>query len=58
MNDFQFVEINGMKITDPTHSYILLWKALSNSDDKVTSKHAAELLESTFSNATSNRLPW
>jgi len=57
LNDFQFVEINGMKITDPTHSYILLWKALSNSDDKVTSKHAAELLESTFSNASSNRLP-
>ncbi|OUM66192.1 hypothetical protein PIROE2DRAFT_59514 [Piromyces sp. E2] len=57
LNDFQFVEINGMKITDPTHSYILLWKALSNSDDKITSKHAAELLESTFSNASSNRLP-
>lgn len=57
LNDFQFVEINGMKITDPTHSYILLWKALSNSNDKITSKHAAELLESTFSNASSNRLP-
>ncbi|ORX45977.1 P-loop containing nucleoside triphosphate hydrolase protein [Piromyces finnis] len=57
LNDFQFVEINGMKITDPTHSYILLWKALSNSDDKITSKHAAELLESTFSNTSSNRVP-
>ncbi|ORX87891.1 P-loop containing nucleoside triphosphate hydrolase protein [Anaeromyces robustus] len=57
LNDFQFVEINGMKITDPIHSYILLWKALSNSNDKITSKHAAELLESTFSNASSNRLP-
>ncbi|KAG4091057.1 P-loop containing nucleoside triphosphate hydrolase protein [Neocallimastix lanati (nom. inval.)] len=57
LNDFQFVEINGMKITDPTHSYILLWKALSNSNDKITSKHAAELLESIFSNTNSNRLP-
>ncbi|KAG7143507.1 hypothetical protein HYQ45_000299 [Verticillium longisporum] len=30
LDDFIFVEINGMKITDPHQSYSLLWEALKS----------------------------
>ncbi|CAO3631418.1 unnamed protein product [Cunninghamella blakesleeana] len=49
---FDFVEINGMKLTDPNQAYSILWNCLNYENDgkkKITSNHALELLESRFS---------
>ncbi|CDS13846.1 hypothetical protein LRAMOSA06020 [Lichtheimia ramosa] len=48
---FNFVEINGMKVTDPNQSYSILWQALNKADNnrRVTSHHALDLLEAKFS---------
>ncbi|KAG5460393.1 MAG: hypothetical protein BJ554DRAFT_7567, partial [Olpidium bornovanus] len=35
---FQFVEINGMKLTEPAQAYIQLWEAISG--QRVTAAHA------------------
>jgi origin recognition complex subunit 1 len=55
LDDFIFVEINGMKITDPYHSYPLLWEALKG--DRVSSAQALELLEREFGNPNPRRVP-
>ena len=54
MDDFIFVEINGMKITDPHQSYSLLWQALKG--DRVSPSHALELLEMEFSHPSPRRV--
>ena len=41
LDDFIFVEINGMKVTDPHQSYSLLWEALRG--DRVSPTHALDL---------------
>lgn len=53
MEAFDFVEINGMKVTDPTQAYSLLWEALF--EEKVTSSHALTLLEKHFSTPSTKR---
>lgn len=55
LDDFYFVEINGMKVTDPHQSYSLLWEALKG--DRVTPSHALELLEREFSTPSPRRVP-
>ncbi|KAF9174651.1 Origin recognition complex, subunit 1 [Mortierella sp. AD010] len=55
ISPFQFVEINGMKVTEPSYAYVLLWMALS--DQKVTASHALQLLERQFSTPGPRRLP-
>ena len=55
LNDFIFVEINGLRITDPHRSYSLLWEALHG--DRVSPSHALELLERDFSNPNPRRVP-
>ncbi|KAF1972936.1 P-loop containing nucleoside triphosphate hydrolase protein [Bimuria novae-zelandiae CBS 107.79] len=55
LDDFIFVEINGMKVTDPHQSYSLLWQALHN--DRVSPSHALELLEREFSTPSPRRVP-
>ncbi|KAF9974025.1 Origin recognition complex, subunit 1 [Actinomortierella ambigua] len=55
ISPFQFVEINGMKVTEPSYAYVLLWQALS--DNKVTANHALQLLERQFSTPGPRRLP-
>ena len=55
LDDFYFVEINGMKVTDPHQSYSLLWEALKG--DRVSSAHALELLEREFSTLSPRRVP-
>ncbi|KAF9946901.1 Origin recognition complex, subunit 1, partial [Mortierella alpina] len=55
ISPFQFVEINGMKVTEPSYAYVLLWLALS--DQKVTANHALQLLEKQFSTPGPRRLP-
>ena len=55
LDEFIFVEINGMKVTDPHQSYSLLWEALRG--DRVSPSHALDLLEREFSNPSPRRVP-
>ncbi|XP_074858978.1 origin recognition complex subunit 1 [Carettochelys insculpta] len=43
---FQFIEINGMKLTDPRQAYVQILQLLTG--QKVTAAHAAELLAKLF----------
>lgn len=54
MDDFIFVEINGMKVTDPHQSYSLLWEALKG--DRVSPSHALDLLGREFSHPSPRRV--
>ncbi|KAI1007217.1 Origin recognition complex subunit 1 [Podosphaera aphanis] len=55
LDPFTFVEINGMKLTDPSQSYTLLWEALKG--DRVSPTHALGLLEREFSQPSPRRTP-
>lgn len=55
LDEFIFVEINGMKVTDPHQSYALLWEALRG--DRVSPSHALNLLDREFSNPSPRRVP-
>ena len=55
LDDFYFVEINGMKVTDPHQSYSLLLEALKG--DRVSSTHALDLLQREFSTPSPRRVP-
>ena len=55
LDDFNFVEINGMKVTDPHQSYALLWEALKG--DRVSPSHALSLLSQEFSHPSPRRIP-
>lgn len=55
LDDFIFVEINGMKVTDPHQSYSLLWEALKG--ERVSSGHALGLLEREFDHPSPRRVP-
>ncbi|KAB5584357.1 hypothetical protein PHYPO_G00106510 [Pangasianodon hypophthalmus] len=44
---FRFIEINGMKMTDPHQAYVQILQKLT--DQKVTADHASALLEKRFS---------
>ncbi len=55
LDDFIFVEINGMKITDPHQAYSLLWEALKG--QRVSPTQALDLLEREFSNPSPRRVP-
>ncbi|KAF5641880.1 origin recognition complex subunit 1 [Fusarium sp. NRRL 52700] len=55
LDDFIFVEINGMKITDPHQSYTLLWEALKG--ERASPAQALDHLEREFSNPSPRRIP-
>lgn len=55
LEEFIFVEINGMKITDPYQSYTLLWEALHQ--QRVSSSQALNLLQVEFNNPGTRRTP-
>ncbi|CAL8583796.1 Origin recognition complex, subunit 1 [Xanthoria parietina] len=55
LDDFIFVEINGMKVTDPHQSYSLLWEALKG--ERVSPSHALSLLEREFDRPSPRRVP-
>ena len=55
LDGFIFVEVNGMKVTDPHQSYSLLWEALRG--DRVSPSHALDLLEHEFSHPNPRRVP-
>ncbi|KAM9324696.1 origin recognition complex subunit 1 [Gastrophryne carolinensis] len=50
---FQFIEINGMKLTDPHQAFVQILKLLTG--QKATADHAAALLEKRFSTPASKR---
>uniref|UniRef100_A0A4W3IWN1 Origin recognition complex subunit 1 n=1 Tax=Callorhinchus milii TaxID=7868 RepID=A0A4W3IWN1_CALMI len=50
---FQFIEINGMKLTDPHQAYVQILKLLTG--QKATADHAAALLEKRFSTPAAKR---
>ena len=54
-DDFTFVEINGMKVTDPHQSYSLLWEAIKS--ERVSPSQALGLLEAEFSTPSPRRVP-
>lgn len=53
LQDFQYIELNGMKMTEPSQAYTQLWQAITG--DKATPKHAAQLLEQHFSTPSPRR---
>jgi origin recognition complex subunit 1 len=55
LDDFIFVEINGMKITDPHQAYSLLWEALKG--QRVSPSQALDLLEREFNHPGPRRVP-
>ncbi|KKF92345.1 Origin recognition complex subunit 1 [Ceratocystis platani] len=55
LDDFIFVEINGLKITDPHQSYAVLWEALKG--ERVSPAQALDLLEREFSAPNPRRVP-
>ncbi|XDG10490.1 hypothetical protein ABKA04_010105 [Annulohypoxylon sp. FPYF3050] len=55
LDDFIFVEINGMKITDPHQSYAMLWEALKG--QRVSPSQALDLLEREFNHPSPRRVP-
>ncbi|XP_015211126.2 origin recognition complex subunit 1 isoform X2 [Lepisosteus oculatus] len=50
---FNFIEINGMKMTDPHQAYVQILQKLT--DQKATADHAASLLEKRFSTPAPKR---
>lgn len=55
LDDFMFVEINGMKVTEPQQAYVQLWQALRG--EVVSPSHALDLLEREFNNPNPRRVP-
>ncbi|KAG5518465.1 hypothetical protein PMAC_002860 [Pneumocystis sp. 'macacae'] len=55
IDDFKYLEINGMKVVDANQAYSLLWEALEG--ERVTPKHALMLLEQRFSLPNPHRVP-
>jgi len=48
--DFNFIEINGMRLTEPNQAYVQIWQGLTGGE-KVTPEHARNLLEARFTGA-------
>ncbi|KAK4049790.1 Origin recognition complex, subunit 1 [Microbotryomycetes sp. JL201] len=55
IGDFQFVEINGMKISEPQTAYCVLWEAISGSGHRVTPRQALTQLENHFQTPSPSR---
>ncbi|KAL9057700.1 MAG: hypothetical protein Q9162_002174 [Coniocarpon cinnabarinum] len=55
LDDFIFVEINGMKVTEPSQSYSLLWEALTS--QRVSPAQSLTLLSREFSRPSPRRVP-
>lgn len=53
LDDFEYVEINGMKLSEPRQAYVQIWKQLTGSS--VSWEEAQKLLQDRFSKSKSNR---
>ncbi|KAI9669931.1 MAG: Origin recognition complex, subunit 1 [Alyxoria varia] len=56
LDDFVFVEINGMRLTDPHQAYSMLWEAVTGGD-RVAPGHALQLLSHEFGRPSPRRVP-
>ena len=55
---FRFVEINGMRISDPQYAYISLWRGIVNDPYcRITAKDASEMLEHHFGDTKRGSTP-
>lgn len=52
---FKFVELNGMKLPEPTQAYSRLWETLTG--QRVTPNHALSLLQTHFTSRNTSRMP-
>lgn len=57
LKPFDFLEINGMKLTDPVQAYTLLWERLTG-EKNVSSKNASSQLDKYFAFPKSRDKPW
>jgi Cdc6-like AAA superfamily ATPase len=55
LDPFTCVEINGMKLLDPSQAYVILWESISG--ERLSAKHAAEMLERKFSRSSAQNRP-
>ena len=55
VDDFIFVEINGMKVTDPYQAYSFLWEAIQG--ERVSPSNALSLLNSELGRPSPRRVP-
>lgn len=60
LGKFQFVEINGMKVTEPSQAYSILWECVKPEDPnskkrRVTANHALDLLENRYNTYDEDR---
>ena len=53
IGDFRFIDINGMRLTDPRQAYVAIYKELAN--EKATADHACNLLDKRFSTSGPRR---
>ncbi len=56
LSDFTFIEINGMKVTDPAQAYCMLYEAVTDGE-RVSPKTALEGLEQILSKPSPGRTP-
>ncbi|KAK6639156.1 hypothetical protein RUM43_007426 [Polyplax serrata] len=47
--DFKFIEINGMRLSDPRQAYVQIWQKLFNKDERIPSDRAQKALDNWFS---------
>lgn len=55
LDDFDFCEINGMRLVDPHQAYAVLWEKMSGA--RVATGHALSLLNQEFSRPSPRRTP-
>ncbi|OLY81679.1 Origin recognition complex subunit 1 [Smittium mucronatum] len=53
--NFEFIEINGMKLTEPQQLYVQLWKGITGNQTKLTPAHAALMLNDYFTKPSSGK---
>ncbi|PVU86017.1 hypothetical protein BB561_006835, partial [Smittium simulii] len=46
--NFEFISINGMKLTEPQQLYVKLWQEITKTNSKITPNHAASNLDEYF----------
>lgn len=51
--EFDFVDINGMKLSEPRQAYVQIWKQLSG--ESKTWEEAQKLLQNRFTKSSSRR---
>lgn len=56
LSPFKFIEINGMKLTEPNQAFPMLWEFISG--QKATARHSLSLLESHFKTPSPGRETW